>query len=147
VPRLCAIGFVNSIVGMIGMDRQGSVPDGREELAELRGRFELRDRVKFLERRGESVRETPKGPGIEGVMSRIEVQVVHASGKMLRRIERVFNEGVVDKALRNSNKQLSSSTGVQKRSSCRGVYCSWGERFGLIQETHGARPRGYHGRQ
>ena len=31
-------------------DGQGSVPDGREELAELRGCFELRDRVKLLER-------------------------------------------------------------------------------------------------
>src|SRR5580698_3042530 len=42
----------------------------------------LRDRIKFFERRGEGIRETPEDPGIEGVISWIEVQVVHSPGEM-----------------------------------------------------------------
>ena len=46
------------------MDHLPSVKRG-EELAEFRGRFELRNRVQSLERRREGVGETPDGPGVE----------------------------------------------------------------------------------
>ena len=46
---------------------------------QLRRRPELRDRIKFFECRRERVRQTPHGSGLELLMLRIEIEIVHLS--------------------------------------------------------------------
>jgi hypothetical protein len=56
--------------------------------------LELRDWLKFLERRGEGVRERPEGSRRELVMCGIEVTIVHRMRQVPGHFQLPFNEGL-----------------------------------------------------
>src|SRR5207237_983428 len=67
-----------------------------QELAELRGCLELRNRVEFFESGRERVREAPHGARFKVRKRGLEVVVMHVTHEVLRGVELVFHEGLVD---------------------------------------------------
>src|SRR5580698_3090674 len=84
---------------------------GLQELSQLGGRLELRDRIQFFESRSESVRQTPDCPRPEFLVFRLEVQVMHSSGKVFRSFESALDEGLVDDHLGGHVRQFTSLPG------------------------------------
>jgi bacterioferritin (cytochrome b1) len=67
-----------------------------QERGELGCRFELRNRIEFLEGGSKRIAQTPHGPRSEFLELRIEVELVHASGQVLRRLQIALDERVVN---------------------------------------------------
>src|ERR1039457_153387 len=91
-----------SVVGGMALrecDRPLSV-EGSEELAEFRGRLELRNGVEDFERGGEGVCEAPESAGSELLVLRVEVVVVDFPHEMSWGFEVAFDERPVDHELR-----------------------------------------------
>jgi len=73
-----------------------------EESSQLRGRLELRNGFEFLERRSESIRETPRRARSKVVVPRLEVEIMNRSNEMLRRFQPALDERVSGELLRES---------------------------------------------
>lgn len=71
-----------------------------EERRQPRGGLELRNRVEFLERVRERIGETPGRPWSEFLDCWIEVEIVDATGQMLRDVQLTLDEGLIDNQLR-----------------------------------------------
>ena len=70
-----------------------------QKFSQFGGRLKLWDRVQFLERRRERIRETPDRPRAELLVPWLEVQIVHSPREMFWRLEFALNERLVDRDL------------------------------------------------
>jgi len=66
--------------------------DGFKKAPQFRCCLELRDRIEFLERRCERVRQAPHGSGLELLVLRIEIQLVHSPRQASRDVQTPFHE-------------------------------------------------------
>ena len=83
--------------------------DTFKKSSQLRRRPELWDRIEFLERRCECVRQAPHGPGLEFLVLRIEVELVYLPCQVLRDLQITFDECPVDRQLCRRGRQLFGS--------------------------------------
>jgi len=81
---------------------------GFKKTSQFRCGSELRDGIKFLECRGKRIGETLDRSRPEFLVLRLEVQVMHAPGKVLRRFEFALDECLVDDHLSSDVRQLTS---------------------------------------
>src|SRR5437660_8927570 len=84
---------------------------GLKKLSELRCCPELRDGVHFLERRCEGIRQAPDRPRLELLILRLEVQVMHGTGKVFGSFEFALDERFVDDHLGRDVRQFTSLPG------------------------------------
>src|SRR5271169_8733 len=92
------------------LERLGKPPF--QELAQLGRRLELRDRLQVLKCRSERIRETPDRPRPEFLVLRLEVEVMHAAGKVFWSFESALDERLVDDHLGGDIRQFTSLPGL-----------------------------------
>src|SRR5271157_4640259 len=79
-------------------------PNGLQKSRQLRRRFVLGNRLQFLERAGECVRQTPHGPRLEFLMHGLEVQIMHSPREVLGKPRLLLDERLVDQKLGRDRK-------------------------------------------
>ena len=57
----------------------------------------MRDGVQFLERRSERIGKTPDRSGLEFLVLRLEVEVMHRAGNVLRSFESALDEDAYER--------------------------------------------------
>src|SRR5258708_4009186 len=78
-----------------------------QELTQLRGCLELRDRLQFLESGSKRIRKTPDRPRLQFLVLWLEVEVMHGAGKVPRGFELPLHERLVDDYFRGNVCQLA----------------------------------------
>src|SRR5712692_2814977 len=69
---------------------------GFQEFAQLGRSLELWNRIQFLERGSERIGEAPNGSRSQLLVLRLEVEVVHGVGQVVRSFQLAFHERLVD---------------------------------------------------
>src|SRR5437773_5563695 len=83
-----------------------------EECPKLRRRLELRDRIEFLEGRGEGVREAPHRARLKLLELRVEVEVVDFARQVFRGVQFLFDERSIYKELGVGFRELEVLPGL-----------------------------------
>ena len=92
-----------------GLERLGE--PGFQEFAQLGCRLELWDGIQFFECRGKRIRKTPDRSRLEFLVLRLEVEVMHAAGKVLWSFQSAFDKGLVNDDLGGDIGQFASLPG------------------------------------
>src|SRR5208337_2487721 len=73
---------------------------------------ELRDWLQFLECRRKRIRQTPDGRRPEFLVLRLEVQIMHGTSEMFRRLQSALDKRLVDGHLGSNICQFTSLPGL-----------------------------------